>query len=118
VEGKQKELHMDLYGSRFPAAWDDSVADYPHAFEHGVEIRYGPFRGHRYPIKAYILRTGNSVVIASAPWRWKETITAKDSSGNYKLELIVFIDTLSLESTLYNLEDLCHTLSIHKAISW
>ncbi len=101
VEGKQKELHMDAYGSKYPAAWDDAVADFPNAFEEGVEIRYGPFRGHHYPIKAYILRTGNSVITGSAPWRWKETITAKDSSGNYKLELMVFIDALNLESALY-----------------
>ncbi len=101
VEGKQKELHMDAYGSKYPAAWDDAVADFPNAFEEGVELRYGPFRGHRYPIKAYLLRTGNSVVTGSAPWRWEETITAKDSSGNYKLDLMVFIDTLNLESALY-----------------
>jgi anaerobic selenocysteine-containing dehydrogenase len=101
VEGNQKELHMDLYGSKYPAAWDDAVADFPFAFEEGVEVRYGPFRGHHYPIKAYILRTGNSVVTGSAPYKWKETITAKDSSGNYNLELMVFIDTLNLESALY-----------------
>lgn len=101
VEGKIKELHMDLYGGRYPAAWDDSVADFPHAFMHGVDVRYGPFRGHSYPIKAYFLRTGNSVFTGSAPYKWEEAITAKDSAGNYKLELMVFIDTLNLESALY-----------------
>ena len=101
VEGKQKELHMDLYGSKYPAAWDDSVADFPNAFEEGVQLRYGPFRGHRYPIKAYILRTGNSVVTGGDIHNWEKAITAKDSSGKYKLELMVFIDTLNLESALY-----------------
>ncbi|MEW6118230.1 MAG: molybdopterin-dependent oxidoreductase [Nitrospirota bacterium] len=101
VEGKVGDLHMDLFGSKFPAAWDDSVADYPNAFMEGVDIRYGAFRGHHYPIKAYVLRTGNSVVTGSAPWKWKAAITAKDKSGNYKLELFVFIDSLNLESALY-----------------
>jgi len=101
IEGKQAELHMDAYGSKYPAAWDDAVADFPNAFEEGVELRYGPFRGYHYPIKAYILRTGNSIVTGSAPWKWKDAITAKDSSGNYKLDLNVFIDTLNLESALY-----------------
>jgi anaerobic selenocysteine-containing dehydrogenase len=101
VEGTVQNLHMDLFGSKFPAAWDDVVADYPDVIAKGVEIRYGPFRGHRYPMKGYILRTGNSVYTASAPWKWQEALTARDASGNYKLELFVFIDTLNLESALY-----------------
>ena len=101
VEGEVEKLHMDLFGSKFPAAWDDAVADYPNAFMKGVDIRYGAFRGHKYPIKAYILRTGNSVYTGSAPWKWQQAITAKDKSGNYLLELNVFIDTLYLESALY-----------------
>jgi len=101
VEGQVKHLHMDNYGSRHPAAWDDSVADFPHAFLHGVELKYGPFRGHHYPIKGYILRTGNSVFTASNPKRWHEALTAKDANGDYKVELMVFIDSLNLESALY-----------------
>lgn len=102
VEGKQSELNKDHYGSKYPAAWDDVVGDYPEFFEgKEVQIRYGAFRGYKYPIKAYILRTGNSVVSGSATWRWKEALTAKDSKGNYKLALNVFIDTLNLESALY-----------------
>jgi anaerobic selenocysteine-containing dehydrogenase len=102
VEGKVSELHKDHFGSKYPSAWDDVVGDYPEFFEgKDVQIRYGPFRGHKYPIKAYILRTGNSVVTASATWRWKDALTAKDAAGNYKLELFVFIDTLNLESALY-----------------
>ncbi|MBX3673248.1 MAG: molybdopterin-dependent oxidoreductase [Opitutaceae bacterium] len=101
VEGEVENLHMDLFGSKFPAAWDDVVADYPNAIQQGVQIRYGPFRGHKYPIKAYILRTGNSVITGSTPAKWIEALTAKDAAGKYKLELSVFIDTLNLESALY-----------------
>ncbi|MDI6728217.1 MAG: molybdopterin-dependent oxidoreductase [Thermodesulfovibrionales bacterium] len=101
VEGEVEHLHMDLFGSKYPAAWDDAVADYPNAFKEGVDIRYGPFRGYHYPIKSYILRTGNSILTGSAPWKWKDAILAKDAKGNYNLELFVFIDTLNLESALY-----------------
>ncbi|GAB4406566.1 MAG: molybdopterin-dependent oxidoreductase [Thermodesulfovibrionales bacterium] len=101
VEGEVEHLHKDLFGSKYPAAWDDVVADYPDAIDHGIEIKYGPFRGHKYPMKGFILRTGNCVITGGAPWRWKEALTAKDSKGNYKLELFVFIDTLNLESALY-----------------
>ena len=101
VEGPVHNLHMDLFGSKFPAAWDDVVADYPNVIREGVQIRYGPFRGHKYPMKGYILRTGNSVYTGSAPWKWREALTAKDKDGNYLLELNVFIDTLYLESALY-----------------
>lgn len=101
VEDTVENLHMDLFGSKYPAAWDDAVADYPQAFIHGVDIKYGPFRGYHYPIKAYILRTGNSVITGSNPQHWIKSMTEKDTSGNYKLELIVFIDSLYLESALF-----------------
>ncbi len=35
VEGTVENLHMDLFGSKYPAAWDDVVADYPNAFLEG-----------------------------------------------------------------------------------
>jgi anaerobic selenocysteine-containing dehydrogenase len=101
VEGEVEHLHMDLFGSKFPAAWDDAVAAYPDAMMKGVDIRYGAFRGHKYPIKAYILRTGNSIYTGSAPYKWQQAVTAKDKSGNYLLDLFVCIDTLYLESALY-----------------
>jgi len=101
VEDEIGKLHMDNYGSRYPAAWDETVADFPHAFTHGVEIKYGPFRGHKYPIKAFLLRTGNAVYTGSNPEVWIKALTAKDASGQYKVELNVFIDTLNLESALY-----------------
>lgn len=101
VEGEVEHLHMDLYGSKYPAGWDDVVADYPNAFKDGVEIKYGPFRGHKYPIKAFFLRTGNAVLTGSRPDRWIQSLTAKDEKGDYKVELMVFIDSLNLESALY-----------------
>lgn len=100
VEGEIEKLHMDAYGD-WPVAWDDVVGDYPRRFLEGVTLKYGPFKGYKYPIKAYILRTGNTVVTGSAPYRWKEALTAKEPSGEYKVELNVFIDTLYLESALY-----------------
>ncbi len=101
VEGEVEHLHKDLYGSKYPAAWDDVVADYPDVIMNGIELKYGPFIGYKYPMKAYVLRTGNSLLTGSAPWKWEEAITAKDASGNYKLELFVVIDSLNLESALY-----------------
>jgi len=101
VEGEVEHLHMDGFGSKHPAAWDDSVANYPNAFMDGVELKYGPFRGHKYPIKAFFIRTGNPVLTGGAPYKWKKAITAKDNVGNYKLELMVFIDSLDLETGLY-----------------
>ncbi len=101
VEGEVEHLHMDLYGSKHPAAWDDSVANYPMAFLEGVHIKYGPFRGYKYPIKCYVARTGNALFTGSNPERWIKAVTAKDSNGEYKLELLVFIDTLYLETGLY-----------------
>ena len=96
----QDKLHMDHFGD-WPAAWDDVIADHPRRFEEGVEIKFGPFRGYKYPIKAYICRTGNTLFTASAPYRWQQAVTAKDASGNYKLDLMVVIDTPYLESALY-----------------
>lgn len=100
VEGTQEELHMDQYGD-WPAAWDDVVGDYPRRFLDGVTLRYGPLRGHKYPIKAYILRTGNSVITGSQTDAWVQALTAKDEKGNYKVDLVVYIDTPFLESGMY-----------------
>ncbi|HBH04202.1 MAG: dehydrogenase [Candidatus Rokubacteria bacterium RBG_16_73_20] len=100
VQGKQDELHMDSYGD-WPAAWDDVVGDYPRRMLKGVTLKQGPFRGRTYPIKAYILRTGNSVITGSATWRWQEALTARDGKGNYNVDLVVYVDTPFLESGLY-----------------
>ncbi|MBM4333579.1 MAG: dehydrogenase [Deltaproteobacteria bacterium] len=117
MEGKQGELHMDYFGGKYPAGWDDVVGDYPNVFSQGVSLRYGPFRGHKFPIKAYILRTGNSVITGSATWKWKEALTAKDAKGDYQLELYVFIDTLNLESALYA-DVILPEASFAERVSW
>lgn len=100
VEATQDELHMDRYGD-WPSAWDDVVGDYPRAFLEGITLRYGPFRGHKYPIKAFIIRTGNPVITGSATWKWQEALTARDQSGGYKVDLVVYADTPFLETGLY-----------------
>lgn len=100
VEAEQDKLHLDGYGD-WPAAWDDVVGDYPRRFLEGVTLKQGPFRGHKYPIKGYILRTGNSVITGSNTQKWIEALTKKDAQGNYQVELSVFIDTPFLEHGLY-----------------
>jgi len=99
VTGKVEELHMDLFG-KWTAAWDDVVGDYPSRFLEGVELKYGPFRGHTYPIKAYFIRTGNPVITGSNTDKWIEALTAKDGD-EYRVELVVYIDTPFLETGLY-----------------
>jgi anaerobic selenocysteine-containing dehydrogenase len=100
VTGTQEELHMDRF-SDWVAAWDDTVGDYPRRMLEGVTLKQGPFNGHVYPIKGYILRTGNSVITGSATWKWQEALTAKDEQGNYKVDLVAYIDTPFLESGMY-----------------
>jgi thiosulfate reductase/polysulfide reductase chain A len=99
VTGKIEELHMDYYGD-WPAAWDDVVGDYPRRFLEGVTLRYGPFRGYKYPIKAFFMRTGNPVITGSNTAHWIEALTAKDGD-EYRVELVVYIDTPMLETGLY-----------------
>lgn len=100
VEGEVEHLHMDLYGD-WPAAWDDVVGDYPRRFREGVTLNYGPLKGHKYPIKGFMIRTGNPVMTGGNTKDWIDALTAKDSSGNYKVELVVNIDTLYLETGMY-----------------
>ncbi len=100
VEGVQEELHMDHYGD-WPAAWDDVVGDYPRRFEEGVTLKYGPFKGHKYPIKAFMIRTGNPVITGSETTTWQKALTAKDEKGNYRVDFVVYIDTPYLETGMY-----------------
>lgn len=99
VTGKQEQLHMDWYGD-WPASWDDVVGDYPRRFNEGVTLRYGPFRGHQYPIRAFFLRTGNPVITASNTETWVEALTRKNGD-NYNVDLVVYIDTPFLETGMY-----------------
>ncbi|PRR68734.1 molybdopterin-containing oxidoreductase family protein [Neomoorella humiferrea] len=100
IEAEIEKLHMDAYGD-WPAAWDDVVGDYPRRFLEGVTINYGPFKGYKYPIKGFFIRTGNPVITGSATWKWQEALTAKDGNGEYKVSLVVAIDSLFLETGLY-----------------
>ncbi len=99
VTGEQEKLHMDLYG-KWPAGWDDVVGDYPDRFLNGVKLNYGPFKGHEYPIKAFLIRTGNPVITGSNTSTWTEALTAKEGN-DYKVDLVVYIDTPFLETGLY-----------------
>jgi anaerobic selenocysteine-containing dehydrogenase len=100
VEAEQKYLHMDHFGD-WPSAWDDVVGDYPRRFMEGVTLNYGPFKGHKYPIRGFFIRTGNPVITGSATWKWKEALTDKRPGGEYKVDLVVFIDVPYLETALY-----------------
>lgn len=99
IEAEQDKLHLDYYGD-WPAAWDDAIGDYPRRFLDGVTLKQGPFRGHKYPIKGYFARTGNTVITGSNTAHWIEALTAKDGD-NYRVELVVYIDTPMLETGLY-----------------
>ncbi|MCL1599750.1 MAG: molybdopterin-dependent oxidoreductase, partial [Actinomycetia bacterium] len=99
VPGSVEDLHMDAFGD-WPAGWDDVVGDYPRRFKEGVKLRYGPLRGHEYPIKAFMIRTGNPVITGSNPDAWKDALTTKDGS-DYAVDLVVYIDTPFLETGLY-----------------
>ncbi|MEM0233409.1 MAG: molybdopterin-dependent oxidoreductase [Nitrososphaerota archaeon] len=100
VEAEQEKLHYARYGD-WPAAWDDVVGDLPRMIMEGIELKYGPFKGHKYPLAAYILRTGNTLITAGPVYKFIEAFTAKKPDGEYKLELYVYIDTILLESGLY-----------------
>lgn len=100
VEAEIEYLHMDSYGD-WPAAWDDVVGDYPRRFREGVTLNYGPFKGYQYPIKGFIIRTGNPVMTGGNTKDWIDALTAKEASGNYKVELVVNIDTVYLETGMY-----------------
>lgn len=101
VKGKQGDLHMDEM-SDWPSGWYDVVGDHPRRILEGIEIKYGPFKGYRYPIKARIEIGGNTVISGTSTWRWQEALTATDpKTGEYLLELNVHIDSIFLENSLY-----------------
>jgi len=88
--------------SDWPAGWEDVVGDHPRRILEGVEIKYGPFKGYKYPIKARFEIGGNTMISGSATWKWQEALTAADpKTGEYLLELNVSIDSIYLENYLY-----------------
>ncbi|GBD96210.1 MAG TPA: dehydrogenase [Nitrospirae bacterium] len=100
VSGKLSELHKDLYGD-YPAAWKGVLADLPVKIRKGINLKYGSFQDYSYPIKAFITRAGNPVMTAGNTAEWKDALTSRDETGEYLLELMVFIDTHITESGKY-----------------
>jgi anaerobic selenocysteine-containing dehydrogenase len=100
VSGKLLELNKDTFGD-FPAAWKGVLTDLPQKIRHGIRLKHGPFKGHEYPVKAFITRAGNPVITAGNTPDWIEAITARDENGEYLLELMVFIDTHITETGKY-----------------
>jgi His/Glu/Gln/Arg/opine family amino acid ABC transporter permease subunit len=92
VEGRLAELHKDHYGD-YPTAWRGVLTDLPRRVHEGITLKYGPFKGLTYPVKALITRAGNPVITAGNTGDWIDAFTAKDRHGNYKIELSVYIDT-------------------------
>jgi anaerobic selenocysteine-containing dehydrogenase/Fe-S-cluster-containing hydrogenase component 2 len=90
--GRLLELHKDYYGD-YPAAWKGVLGDLPKKIREGIKLRYGPFKGYSYPVKAFIIRGGNPVITAGNTHEWIDALTSRDESGEYLLELVVFIDT-------------------------
>jgi anaerobic selenocysteine-containing dehydrogenase/Fe-S-cluster-containing dehydrogenase component len=92
ISGRLSELNKDLFGD-YPAAWKGVLADLPRKIREGIKLKHGPFKGYSYPVKAFITRAGNPIISAGSTPDWIDALTAKDASGNYLLELMVFIDT-------------------------
>jgi anaerobic selenocysteine-containing dehydrogenase/Fe-S-cluster-containing hydrogenase component 2 len=100
VRGKLSELHKDSYGD-YPCAWKGVLTDLPVKMREGITIKHGPFKGHTYPVKAFITRAGNPVKTAGNTPDWIDALTRKDTSGKYSVELMVFIDTHITETGKY-----------------
>lgn len=92
VTGMLSELNKDMYGD-YPAAWKGVVTDIPQKIREGIRLKHGPFKGHEYPVKAFVTRAGNPVVSAGSTPDWIEALTSKGEDGQYRLELMVFVDT-------------------------
>ena len=92
LSGRLEELNKDLYGE-YPAAWKGVLTDLPAKIRDGVRLDFGPFKGYRYPIKAFINRAGNPIITAGNTSDWIDAFTLEDGNGDYLVELIVFIDT-------------------------
>ncbi len=94
------DLEIDNNGA-WPAAFWGALGAYPKQFAEGVQITSGPFAGYSYPVKAFFVRGGNPALSASTEQRWAEVLTAKDTSGDYKVDFIVYVDTAYLETGLF-----------------
>lgn len=92
VSGRMSELQKDRAGD-YPASWKGVLADIPRKIREGVRLKHGSFKNYHYPVKAFITRAGNPVITAGRTADWVDAITARNSDGEYELELMVFIDT-------------------------
>ena len=92
VSGRLEALQKDRNG-QYPAAWKGVLADIPAKIRTGVKINFGPFKGHRYPLKALVIRAGNPVVTSGNTKDWTNAVTAQDPDGSYTVDLVVAIDT-------------------------
>jgi His/Glu/Gln/Arg/opine family amino acid ABC transporter permease subunit len=92
VSGTLSELHKDHYGD-YLSALRGLLVDLPEKMRTGITLKQGPFKGHEYPVKAYIVRAGNPVITAGSTPDWIDAITAKDEVDKYKVDLFVYVDT-------------------------
>ncbi len=92
VSGRLSYLHKDHYGD-YPAARWGVLTNLPSAMREGIRLKHGPFKDYHYPVKAYITRGGNPVITAGCTPDWIEALTHRDKTGEYKVELTVYIDT-------------------------
>ncbi|GAB4534261.1 MAG: molybdopterin-dependent oxidoreductase [Thermodesulfovibrionia bacterium] len=92
VSGRVLELHKDLFGD-YPAARKWVLSDLPKKIRDGITLKHGPFKGHTYPVKAFIVRAGNPFITAGRTSDWIDAMTLRDGNGAYRVELFVFIDT-------------------------
>ncbi|MCG8335530.1 MAG: molybdopterin-dependent oxidoreductase [Proteobacteria bacterium] len=100
VSGTIGQLKKDTFGE-YPASWKGVLADLPQDIRNQVGLKYGAFKGFRYPIKAFINRTGNPVMTAGHTGQWIDAFTKTEADGRYALELIVHIDTHLNETGKY-----------------
>jgi thiosulfate reductase/polysulfide reductase chain A len=92
VTGMLSELKKDEYGD-YPAAFKGVITDMPQNIREGIQLKHGPFKGHKYPIKVFVNRAGNPVITAGSTPDWIDALTLKEQDGEYRLGLMVFIDT-------------------------
>ncbi len=119
ARGELFGLNKDSYGD-YPASWKGVLADLPKKIREGVKLKHGHFKGYSYPVKAFITRAGNPVITAGSTPDWIDAVTLKKKtnessvsqkgennpplppfdkggegglSDEYRLELMVFIDT-------------------------
>ncbi len=92
LKSSLSKLQKDRYGD-FPSAMKAVLIDLPGKMKKGIKISNGPFKGHAYPVKAFITRAGNPFITAGNTDDWINALNAKDNNGEYKVELNVYIDT-------------------------